>query len=81
MSESPKDLSEIAENTSVRVISYSIQNYTYLKLAQIGMIPGEVIKVIRKSSLGGTLLIEIANSLFCIRNSLAKNIIVQAVHS
>lgn len=72
-------LSEIKQNTKIKVININLNNKTKHYLESLGLTINTKIKLIKKSIFKGPLIIFIKNYYLCISNDIAKNIIVDKI--
>ena len=72
-------LSEIKQNTKIKVININLNTKTKHYLESLGLTINTKIKLIKKSIFNGPLIIFIKNYYLCISNDIAKNIIVDII--
>ncbi len=74
-----KRLSEVKLGTSAVIISFE-QNDVFLKLMEMGCIPGEIVKVEQVAPLGDPIAITVSGYNLSLRLDEAKNIFVEEIH-
>lgn len=73
-----KKLSEIECGTSVKINSFS-KNDLFLKLMEMGCLPGEVIRVEKKAPMGDPISIRVAGYTLSLRVNEAETILVDDI--
>ena len=73
-----KRLSDIKTGTSARIVSFE-DNDLFLKLMEMGCIPGEIVKVEQVAPLGDPMSITVAGYNLSLRLNEADNIFVEAI--
>ena len=73
-----KRLSEIKPGGTVRIYSFE-SNELFLKLMEMGCVPGEVVKVEQVAPLGDTMSISVAGYNLSLRLNEARTIIVEDI--
>ena len=71
-----KRLSELSTGTSAKILSFE-DNDLFLKLMEMGCVPGELIKVEQKAPLGDPISITVAGYNLSLRLNEADNIFVE----
>ena len=75
-----KRLSEIEPGKSVRIMSFS-KNDIFLKLMEMGCLPGEIIKVEKIAPLGDPISIRVSGYSLSLRINEAETIIVEDINN
>lgn len=70
-------LTEVVLHVPVKVVSYGSRRGLANKLRQLGILPGEVLTVIRQAPLHGPLLIQVKDREIAIGREIANRIIVE----
>lgn len=73
-----KRLSEVRMGSSAIIISFE-QNEVFLKLMEMGCIPGEIVKVDQVAPLGDPIAITVSGYNLSLRLDEAKNIFVEEI--
>jgi Fe2+ transport system protein FeoA len=73
-----KRLSDIKSGTSARIVSFE-DNDLFLKLMEMGCVPGEIVKVEQVAPLGDPISIVVAGYNLSLRLNEADNIFVELV--
>ena len=73
-----KRLSEVRIGSSAVIISFE-QNEVFLKLMEMGCIPGEIVKVDQVAPLGDPIAISVSGYNLSLRLDEAKNIFVEEI--
>jgi ferrous iron transport protein A len=73
-----KRLSEVKSGTSARIVSFE-DNDLFLKLMEMGCVPGEIVKVEQVAPLGDPMSIIVAGYNLSLRLNEADNIFVELV--
>jgi len=71
-----KRLSEIAPGISVMIREIE-NNEIFLKLMEMGFIPGEIVSIVQKAPLGDTISVTVAGYNLSLRLSEAENVLVE----
>lgn len=74
-----KRLSEVRMGSSAVIISFE-QNDVFLKLMEMGCIPGEIVKVDQIAPLGDPIAITVSGYNLSLRLDEAQNIFVEEIH-
>lgn len=74
-----KRLSEVRMGSSAVIISFE-QNDVFLKLMEMGCIPGEIVKVDQIAPLGDPIAIRVSGYNLSLRLDEAQNIFVEEIH-
>ena len=73
-----KRLSDVKSGSSVRIVSFE-DNDLFLKLMEMGCVPGEIVKVEQVAPLGDPISITVAGYNLSLRLNEADNIFVEAI--
>lgn len=73
-----KRLSELSAGTKARILSYD-KNDHFIKLMEMGCVPGEIIRVEKIAPLGDPISIAVAGYSLSLRLDEAENIFVELV--
>ena len=74
-----KRLSELSAGTKARILSYD-KNDHFLKLMEMGCVPGEIVRVEKIAPLGDPISIAVAGYSLSLRLDEAENIFVELVN-
>jgi len=74
-----KRLSEVKMGSSAVIISFE-QNEVFLKLMEMGCLPGEIVKVDQVAPLGDPIAISVSGYNLSLRLDEAKNIFVEEIY-
>ncbi|MFI5156295.1 MAG: ferrous iron transport protein A [Chitinophagales bacterium] len=74
-----KRLSELSAGTKARILSYD-KNDHFIKLMEMGCVPGEIIRVEKIAPLGDPISIAVAGYSLSLRLDEAENIFVELVN-
>ncbi len=72
-------LIQVVSGTSVRIVGFTSGHELESKLRQLGVLPGDVAKVIRQAPLGGPFLIEISGREIALGQGIAAKIKVEEI--
>jgi Fe2+ transport system protein FeoA len=61
----------------LRVVAVTRMNETLLRLMEMGLVPGAVLRVRRRAAFGGPLEIDIGQTRICMRKETAHTIVVE----
>lgn len=73
-----KKLSQVKAGSSVRILSF-VENDIFIKLMEMGCLPGEIVHVEKVAPLGDPISIRVAGYLLSLRISEAETILVENV--
>lgn len=73
-------LDELQPGHSATIVSLDESNPNVGRLADMGMIPGHEVRLIRRAPLGDPLQVSVLNHELCLRKADARSIIVQNAH-
>jgi len=71
-----KNLYELGENDIAKIISLDNKNLSKLRLAEMGLMPGVQVRMIKKTPFGGPVLIKINNYYLTLRKEDASFIFI-----
>ncbi len=72
-------LIDAVSGTSVRIVGFSSGHALESKLRQLGILPGDIARVVRQAPLGGPFLIEISGREIALGQSIAAQIDVEEI--
>ena len=73
-------LADLNINESCRILDFEIVDEKLkLRLEELGLYRGNIIKILKKSPLKKTLLIQIFNSCFAIKTAIASEILIEKI--
>lgn len=71
-----KNLYKLRENDVAKIISLDNKNHSKLRLAEMGLMPGVQVRMIKKTPFGGPVLIKINNYYLTLRKEDASFIFI-----
>ena len=72
-------LIDAVSGTSVRILGFSSGHELESKLRQLGILPGDIARVVRQAPLGGPILIEISGREIALGQAIAAKVEVEEI--